>query len=159
MAINLALAHHWSWAVAIAGIPFGLSTASINMGKHIDKSGEDRAKGTHTLPVLIGETAARITTMAAIVLACGVTLYAVLIPRLLTPAMLVVLAAAPQAWKALSRLSAPRPTEPPAGYPIWPRWTSTVCFVHNRRFGNLFILGVAADTALRLLLPAFWQAQ
>jgi hypothetical protein len=28
--------------------------------------------------------------------------------------------------------------------------------MHNRLFGNLFILGVAADTILRLTLPSFW---
>ncbi len=155
--VFLVLAHHWSWAVAVAGIPFGLSTASINLGKHIDKSGQDRQKGIHTLPVLIGETAARVATIAAIALAYAVTLYAVAVSRFFTPVMLVVFIAAPQAWKAVTKLAKPRPTEAPPGYPVWPRWFSTVCFVHNRRFGNLFILGVAADTALRLLLPSFWQ--
>ncbi|MGA2976296.1 MAG: prenyltransferase [Spirochaetia bacterium] len=155
--VYLVLAHQWSWSVAVAGIPFGLSTASINIGKHIDKSGEDALKGVRTLPVLIGQTAARYVNMAAVVCAYAVTLYAVFVSRFLTPVLLIVLIAGPDAVKALRRLSQPRPAEPPAGYLIWPRWFSTVCFQHNRRFGNLFILGVAADTALRLIFPGFWR--
>ncbi len=151
------LAHQWSWSVALAAIPFGLSTASINIGKHIDKSGEDRQKGVHTLPVLIGQTAARWVNIMAIVLAYAITLYSVLVTRFLSPALLIVLAAAPQAGKAIALLAKPRPAEAPAGYPIWPRWFSVVSFIHNRRFGNLFILGVALDTAVRLVFPGFWR--
>jgi 1,4-dihydroxy-2-naphthoate octaprenyltransferase len=155
--VYFVLAHAWSWYVAIAGIPFGLSTASINLGKHIDKSGEDRQKGVHTLPVLVGETAARVITIAAIILAYAVTLYLIAVPRFLTPVLLIVFLAAPQGLKALGRLWHPRPKEAPAGYPVWPRWFSTVAFIHNRKFGNLFILGVALDTVLRLVFPAFWR--
>jgi len=151
------LTRQWSWEVVLAGIPFGLSTASINIGKHIDKSGEDRQKGVGTLPVRIGETAARYLNMAAIGLAYAITLYMIAIPRFLTPVLLIVFFAAPLGWKALVRLSVPRPKEAPPGYPIWPRWFSTVAFMHNRRFGNLFILGVALDTVIRLLFPAFWR--
>ena len=155
--VYLVLAHAWSWQVAIAGIPFGLSTASINLGNHIDKSGEDAVKGVRTLPVLIGQSAARVVTMAAIVLAYATLLYSVFVSRFLTPIVLVVLIAAPHALRAIRRLSAPRPLQAPAGYPIWPRWFSTVAFIHNRVFGNLFILGIAADTALRLVFPTFWK--
>ncbi len=151
------LTRQWSWEVAIAGIPFGLSTASINIGKHIDKSREDKVKRVGTLPVLIGETAARVLTFVAILLAYAVTLYLIVVPRFLTPVMLIVFLASPRAWKALVRLSRPRPLEAPPGYPVWPRWFSTVCFVHNRRFGNLFVLGIALDAVLRVVLPSFWH--
>ncbi len=154
--VYFVLTRDWSWSVALAGVPFGLSTASINIGKHIDKSGEDKLKGVSTLPVLIGQTAARVLTITVICLAYAVTLY-LIATRFLTPIMLIVLIAAPQAWKALVRLSKPRPEQAPPGYPVWPRWFSTVAFVHNRKFGNLFILGVAADTILRLVLPTFWR--
>ena len=70
---------------------------------------------------------------------------------------LAVFFAAPRALKALRLLSHPRPAAAPPGYPVWPRWFSTVAFIHNRWFGNLFILGVALDTALRLIFPAFWR--
>ncbi|HET6486447.1 MAG TPA: prenyltransferase [Spirochaetia bacterium] len=155
--VYFVLTRQWSWEVALAGVPFGLSTASINIGKHIDKSREDKVKRVGTLPVLIGETAARVLTFAAILLAYAVTLYLIVVPRFLTPVMLIVFFAAPRGWKALVRLSKPRPLSAPPGYPVWPRWFSTVCFVHNRRFGNLFVLGIALDAVLRVVLPSFWR--
>lgn len=151
------LTRQWSWDVVIAGVPFGLSTASINIGKHIDKSAEDREKGVGTLPVRIGETAARYLNIAAIGLAYAVTLYLIAVPKFLTPVMLIVFFAAPLGWKAVSRMTRPKPAAAPPGYPIWPRWFSTVAFMHNRRFGNLFILGVALDTVIRLVFPGFWR--
>ncbi len=157
--VYLVLARAWSWNVALAAVPFGLSTMSINLGKHTDKLEEDRGKGVHTLPVLIGQTAARWLTIAAIVLAYAVTLYVIAVPRFLSPALLLVFLASGRAVKAIRRLSKPRPARAPPGYPIWPRWFSTVCFMHNRLFGNLFILGVIADAALRPLFPAFWQVR
>jgi 1,4-dihydroxy-2-naphthoate polyprenyltransferase len=155
--VYFVLAHAWNWYVAIAGIPFGLSVASINIGKHIDKSGEDRALGVHTLPVVIGEPAARVLNITAIILAYAITLYLIIVPRFFTPALLLVFFAAPRAFKALWLLWRPRPTQAPAGYLFWPRWFSGVAFMHNRMFGNMFILGVALDTALRLIFPAFWR--
>jgi 1,4-dihydroxy-2-naphthoate octaprenyltransferase len=134
------LTRRWDWNVTLAGVPFGLSTASINIGKHIDKSDEDRRKGITTLPVLLGETASRMLNATAIVLAYAFTVYLVVGPRFLSPVMAIVFVAAPAAWKALVRLSKPRPEAPPPGYPIWPRWFSTVSFVHNRSFGTLFAL-------------------
>lgn len=153
----LVLTGNWNWNVALAGVPFGLCVASINVGKHIDKRLEDKAKGVTTLPVLTGETFARILNISMIVLAYVLILYMIFATRYFTPVMLLVFFAAQEAWKALSRLSKPRPAEAPPGYPIWPRWFSTVAFVHNRRFGNLFILGLLADTLLRVFLPAFWH--
>ena len=58
---------------------------------------------------------------------------------------------------ALQRLSKPRPEAPPAGYPIWPRWFSTVCFVHNRVFSNYFVLALIIDTLIRTFFPTFWR--
>jgi 1,4-dihydroxy-2-naphthoate octaprenyltransferase len=95
--------------------------------------------------------------MAAIILAYALTLYMIAVPRLFSPVLLIVFLASRKAWVAITRLSRPRPAGPPPGYPIWPRWFSTVSFVHNRWFGNLFVLGVLLDTAVRLLFPAFWR--
>ncbi len=60
--VYIVLARGWVdtvWYVALAGVPLGLSIVSINIGKHIDKVEEDRKKGVGTLPVRIGEKAAR----------------------------------------------------------------------------------------------------
>jgi 1,4-dihydroxy-2-naphthoate octaprenyltransferase len=153
------LTRHWDWNVALAGIPFGLSTASINLGKHIDKSDQDRVIGVTTLPVLIGETAARLLTFVVIVAAYAVTVYLVFIPRFLSPVLLIVFLAGTRAFKTLWMLSRPRPKEAPKGYGLWPAWFSAGCFYHNRRFGNLFVLGVLLDTILRMIpyTAGFWR--
>jgi 1,4-dihydroxy-2-naphthoate octaprenyltransferase len=155
--VYLVLTGHWNWSVALAAVPFGLCVSSINVGKHIDKRLEDKAKGVTTLPVLIGETAARVLNITVIVLAYAITLYLIFVTHFFTPIMLLVFLASKDAWKAIQRLSKPRPAEAPQGYPIWPRWFSSGSFVHNRNFGNLFILALVADTLLRVFLPVFWH--
>ena len=144
----------WSWLVILASIPIGLNVVTINLGKHTDKLKEDKVKKVRTLPVIVGEPAARFITMSAIVLSYIITLYLIFVTRLFTPVMLLIFVAHEPALKAIQRLSKPRPSEPPAGYPIWPRWFSTVCFVHNRVFSNYFVLALIIDTLLR---PTFWR--
>ncbi|HEY5982107.1 MAG TPA: prenyltransferase [Anaerolineales bacterium] len=155
--VYFVLTGQWSWLVLLTSIPVGLNVVTINLGKHTDKLKEDRGKGVRTLPVLLGETAARYVTMGAILLSYVLVAYLIFVPRFLTPLMLLVLLAYRPARAALDRLSKPRPDAPPAGYPIWPRWFSTVCFVHNRVFSNYFVLGLLADTVLRTVFPAFWH--
>jgi 1,4-dihydroxy-2-naphthoate polyprenyltransferase len=155
--VYLVLTGHWNWKVALTPIPFGLCVASINVGKHIDKRLEDKAKGVTTLPVLVGETAARVLNITVIELAYAIVLYLIFVLRFFTPVMLLVFLASKDVWKTIQWLSKPRPAEAPQGYPIWPRWFSTVSFVHNCSFGNLFILALVADTLLRVFMPVFWH--
>jgi 1,4-dihydroxy-2-naphthoate polyprenyltransferase len=155
--VYFVLTGQWDWAVILASIPVGLNVVTINLGKHTDKMREDKVKGVRTLPVLVGEIAARYITMSAIVLSYIITLYLIFVTHFFTPVMLLVFIAIKPAQIALQRMSKPRPTEPPAGYPIWPRWFSTVCFVHNRVFSNYFVLGLIIDTALRFVFPTIWR--
>jgi 1,4-dihydroxy-2-naphthoate octaprenyltransferase len=149
------------WYVALAGIPFGLSVASINVGKHIDKMIPDKQKGVGTFPVRVGQTFARYVNMAAIVIAYAVVIYLV-VTGYFSVFMLLVLFALKRAFYAVAVLSKPRPEGPPAGFEaFWPTWFSGFCFYHNRLFGGLFILGVLLDTFARLfekslLLPLNW---
>jgi len=147
----------WSWLVVLASIPVGLNVVTINLGKHTDKRKEDLGKGVRTLPVLIGETASRYVTISAIVLSYLITIYLIFVTHFFTPIVLLILIATPAAWKAIQRMSKPRPDAPPAGYPIWPRWFSTVCFVHNRVFSNYFVLALVIDTLIRTFFPTFWH--
>ncbi len=147
----------WSWMVILASVPVGLNVVTINLGKHTDKMKEDKVKGVRTLPVLVGETAARDVTISAIVLSYLITIYLIFVPRFFTPVLLLILVAIKPARAAIRRLSAPRPSEPPAGYPIWPRWFSTVCFVHNRVFSNYFVMALVIDTLIRTFFPSFWH--
>lgn len=138
------------WYVALAGIPFGLSVASINVGKHIDKMIPDKQKGVGTFPVRVGQTFARYVNMAAIVIAYAVIIYLV-VTGYFSVFMLLVLFALKRAFYAVAVLSKPRPEGPPAGFEaFWPTWFSGFCFYHNRLFGGLFILGVLLDTFARL---------
>jgi len=144
------------WNVVLAGVPFGLSVVSINVGKHIDKIKEDAKKGVGTLPVRIGETAARYLNISVLALIYLVVLYLIFIPRYLTPIMLVIFFAVRRLITAVKVLSKPRPDAPPPGYPIWPTYFSAFNFNHNRLFGGLFILGLIGDTLLHLFIPGFW---
>jgi len=153
------LAKGWTenaWLVALAGVPFGLSVVSINVGKHIDKLIDDKQKGVGTMPVRLGEKAARYINIASMVLIYVVIVYLIFVPRYFTPIMLIVFLAGKKLLVALGVLAKPRPAEPPEGYPLWPTWFSAFNFSHNRSFGGLFILGLAVDTLLRIFLPAFW---
>jgi 1,4-dihydroxy-2-naphthoate octaprenyltransferase len=157
--VYVVLAKGWTdhaWLVALAGVPFGLSVASINIGKHIDKMMDDKKKGIGTMPVRVGEKAARYINIAAIVIAYLVIAYLVFIPRYFTPVMLIVFLAVMRARVAIAVLAKPRPEGPPEGYEFWPTWYSAFNFYHNRLFGGLLILGLIIDSSLRIFLSAFW---
>ena len=147
------------WNVVLAGVPFGLSVVSINLGKHIDKSAEDRKKGVGTLPVRIGEKAARYVNMAVIVLIYLVILYMIFVPRFFTPILLIVFLAGKRIVLAVGVHTKPRPAEPPKEWPGWPTWFSGFAFYHNRLFSDLFVIGILADCLLRIFLPAFWMVK
>jgi len=156
------LARGWTpntWMVALAGVPFGLSVVSINIGKHIDKSADDKKKGIGTLPVRIGEKAARYVNMAALVLIYLVILFLIFVPHFFTPVLLIVLLAGKRLLYAVGVHAKPRPAEPPKEWKFWPTWFSGFTFYHNRLFENLFILGLLADVLLRIFLPTFWPVK
>jgi len=158
--VYIVLARGWTdnvWNIALAGVPFGLSVVSINIGKHIDKSAEDKKKGVGTLPVRIGEKAARYINIAVFILMYVVILYLVFVSRFFTPVLLIVFLAGKRLLYAVGVLTKPCPAEPPKEWPAWPTWFSGFAFHHNRLFGNLLILGVLADTLLRIFLPSFWM--
>lgn len=142
--------------VILASISIGLSVMSINLGKHIDKMKEDKAKNVHTLPVVIGETASRYLDIISLVLIYAIIIYLVIV-KFYTPVMLIVLLAGKQLFIALAVLMKPKPDEPPAEYPAWPIWFAGFTFMHNRRFTMLFMGGLLVDTILRVVVPGFWS--
>ncbi|MDX5152211.1 MAG: prenyltransferase, partial [Acidiferrobacterales bacterium] len=138
---------HISINAIYASLPYGLGCMSILVGKHIDQRDFDIAKNIHTLPVLIGESAARTTNLALIIMMYGIIIVLIAF-GLLTPFALVVLIAFPRAWHAISTFMRPRPKEAPEGYIGWPLWYHRVSLMHNRQFGWLYIFG--------LTLGAIW---
>jgi 1,4-dihydroxy-2-naphthoate octaprenyltransferase len=137
----------WSRNALLASIPYGLGVMSILVGKHIDQRVFDEGQHQRTLPVLLGERRARAFNRAAVVgmyvvVGIGMTL------GMITPFATLVLFALPRGLHALKVMSAPAPTEPPAGYVGWPLWYHRVCLVHNRAFGWLYIAGLALGAVL-----------
>lgn len=149
------LTRDFNWQVFLASIPIGLSVVSINIAKHIDKLDEDKSKGVHTLPVVIGEYAARLLDFFAMFFIYGIIIY-LIATKFYTPVMLIILLAGKQFFYAIAVLAKPRPDGPPEGYPAWPIWFSGFTFLHNRRFTLLFMLGLLIDSLLRVFVPSFW---
>jgi 1,4-dihydroxy-2-naphthoate octaprenyltransferase len=145
----LAATGHLPWQAIVASIPYGLLCTTVLMGKHVDKIPYDEPAGTRTLPVILGERAARFATLgllAAFYVTVGV---GVAIEALPWPTVVVVLALPRlvQVWKAFL---APPPAEPPKHYPIWPLWYAAVAFVHVRRAGALLVVGLVISAVFNL---------
>ncbi|MFN2281992.1 MAG: prenyltransferase, partial [Anaerolineales bacterium] len=110
--VYLVLSRGWvdtAWLASLAGVVFGLSVVSINIGKHIDKSDADRKKKIGTLPVRVGERAARYINIGVMVLIYLVVLYLVFVPRYFTPALLLILFASKRLVLAIRVHLQPRP--------------------------------------------------
>jgi 1,4-dihydroxy-2-naphthoate octaprenyltransferase len=151
------ITQNFDWAklipVIIASLPYALGTTMVIFGKHIDKIEADRAKGIHTLPVLMGERNARYFTIAMMVLQYLLVGY-LIVSGFFSPVLLVVLLAAfsfPAVWKVYK---APKPAECPPGYSkdVWPLYYVALSFVHNRQFGMWYLLGMIADTVLKVVV-------
>jgi 1,4-dihydroxy-2-naphthoate octaprenyltransferase len=156
------LSNQWSWKVVLASLPYVLGVTTVIFGKHIDKIKVDQAKKIHTLPVVIGEKAARYTVIAMMILPYLFTFYLIAI-KFFTPVMLIVLFAIPVLRQSIPPLTQPKPDARPEGFPEgqggWPLYFAPIAFVNNRKFGSLFMLGLLLDVALRLLplTQNFWR--
>ena len=136
----------WSWPVLIASMPYALGVTTVIFGKHIDKFDMDKAKNIHTLPVVLGERASRYIVLTMFALQYLLVIFLV-ITRFFSPILLIVLLALPEFLKVIPMFRKPRPAEKPADYPdIWPGYFVAGAFVHNRRFGLLYLLGLILET-------------
>jgi 1,4-dihydroxy-2-naphthoate octaprenyltransferase len=122
------------------------------MGKHIDKLGFDAEHRIRTLPQLLGEARARRLTQALMVAMYASTVAVAAWQRM--PGLLLVLAALPMAWRLFPLFSSPKPEAPPRGYPGWPLWFVGFAFLHNRRFGLLFVGGLTAQVVGEAIFKA-----
>jgi 1,4-dihydroxy-2-naphthoate octaprenyltransferase len=137
---------HWDNWVVLVSLVYALGPTTVLFGKHTDKLPEDRAKGIFTLPVIIGQKAARYTTIALWILQY-VFVFALVADGKLGIAMLIVLLAIPILITTIKTFLVPRPQikpEGPAGEG-WPLYLVSHAFVYNRRFGLLFLLGLIVD--------------
>jgi 1,4-dihydroxy-2-naphthoate polyprenyltransferase len=143
------------WGPLMIGGGYAMITGGISVdvmpilvGKHIDQMDFDSGRSIQTLPVLIGESAARSLNIALICAMYAVVAILIGFGRL-TPFAAVVLVATPRAVFAVQRVSRSRPVAPPDSYVGWPLWYHRVCLEHNRVFGWAYIGGLAAGAVWR----------
>jgi 1,4-dihydroxy-2-naphthoate polyprenyltransferase len=150
----------WNWNVVWASAPYVLGVTTVIFGKHIDKFLIDKAKKIFTLPVLIGEKAARYAVLAMMVLPYLLVLV-LIATRYFTPVLLLVFLAVPTLRKLYPQFLKPKPEMRPPDFPEgeggWPLYFAPQGFIHNRAFGMWFMLGLVLDVILRLVLPTFWR--
>jgi 1,4-dihydroxy-2-naphthoate octaprenyltransferase len=138
----------WAWPIVIASLPYALGVTGVIFGKHIDKYEMDKSRHIHTLPVLLGERASRYIVVGMLVLQYLSVVYLV-ITRFFTPVMLIVFFSVPVFLQILPMFRQPKPAEKPADYPdVWPNYFVASAFVHNRRFGLLYLLGLILNAVL-----------
>src|SRR5208282_4026644 len=81
--------------------------------------------------------------------------------RFFTTALAVVLLALPALIRELPAFFSPKPATRPEGFADgeggWPLYFASKAFLSTRSFGTWFLLGLAAEAALRLLVPGFWR--
>ena len=143
----------WDWNVVIASLPYALGTTLVIFGKHIDKRDADKAKGIHTLPVLIGEKPARILTLTLWALQYLAIFYLVIIGYFHWVVLVVLIGLFDTGPKVLPMYLSPKPKQRPENYPenIWPLYYVAGAFLQNRSFGMLFLLGLLVNMLIKIL--------
>jgi 1,4-dihydroxy-2-naphthoate octaprenyltransferase len=153
------LAGAWDWFVVWASLPYVLGVTTVIFGKHIDKIEVDKSKKIYTLPVILGEKASRYVVIGMMGLSYLIVIV-LIVMKYFTPVMAIVLLAIPAFKQVIPPLLKPKPAEKPDGFPAgeggWPLFFAPLAFVNNRSFGGYFMLGLLADTLLRIFLPSFW---
>ena len=141
----------WDWNVVWASLTYALGPTTVLFGKHIDKLAADKAKKIYTMPVILGEKAARYTVMGMIAIQY-ITVITLVITGFFTPVMLVVLAALSAIPRVWAMYKSPKPESCPPEYDpsIWPLWFSAISFYHNRRYGMFLMLGLILEVIMRL---------
>jgi 1,4-dihydroxy-2-naphthoate octaprenyltransferase len=150
----------WAWNVVWAGLPYALGVTTVIFGKHIDKRAVDLAKKIYTLPVLIGEKAARAAVLTMMALPYLLVLLLIALGYF-TPVLLLVFLALPTFFKLAPQFLKPKPEIRPQDFPEgqggWPLYFAPQAFVNNRAFGIWFMIGLVLDVILRLVFPHFWH--
>jgi 1,4-dihydroxy-2-naphthoate octaprenyltransferase len=155
------LTHVWSWNVLWASLPYVLGVTTVIFGKHIDKMLIDKTKKIFTLPVLMGEKAARYTVLTMMALPYLLVLVFIF-NRYFSPILLLVFVAVPTLLKMVPQFLKPKPETRPEGFPDgqggWPLYFAPQGFVNTRAFGTWFMLAMILDVIIRVVFPHFWAA-
>jgi len=136
--------------VLLASVPYGLGVTTVLFGKHLDKLDFDREKGIRTMPIVLGESLARhVTVVLSVLMYISAAALAVWEEMW---ALVLVAGAVPLLLLVLRFYRNPKPKRAPEGYRGWPLWFVAVAFIHNRRFGLLFVAGLGLQLAAEVVL-------
>jgi 1,4-dihydroxy-2-naphthoate octaprenyltransferase len=138
----------------LACVPYALVVTTVLMGKHIDKSAADEAMGIRTIPVILGDKAARWLNIGLMATYYLVALALVLSGTLGVWILLVFLASR-RLVEVIKIYREPPPDEPPPDYPVWPLWYVSAAFYHNKLAGGMFILGLMLNLVFPYHLELF----
>src|SRR5438067_3376987 len=136
----------WVW---LASVPYALAVTTVLIGKHVDKYEQDKARGIHTLPVLLGKEFSLRLNQGAMVAFYAIVL-GLVVSGYLGVGVLIVAAALPRLRQVLRAYSQPKPAAPPPGYRVWPLWYVSLAFYHNKLACGLFVLGLALNAVFGL---------
>jgi 1,4-dihydroxy-2-naphthoate octaprenyltransferase len=136
----------WLW---IATLPYAISVTTVLIGKHVDKYEQDKERGIHTLPVILGKQASLRLNQAMMI-----AFYPIVVALVLTGSLgwgvLLVVFALPRLVTVLKAYNQPKPDAPPPGFRIWPLWYVALAFHHNKLAGGLFVLGLVVNLVFGL---------
>ena len=140
----------WSQSMLVYALLWALGPTSVIMGKHTDKLNQDREKKIRTIPVLIGERAARLT----IPLMWGlqiILLIGLVISGSFHPVLLVGLASIFYMKQPIQVYLKPRPKSAPDSFPagIWPLYFVAYAFRVTRITGLIFISALILEIVVR----------
>ena len=155
----------------LVSIPFGLTSMTVIMGKHMDKYEADKAKPVHTLPVIIGMKGASRVCQLAVILFFIFCFLSVIEGHY---AMAIVVVAIPRAMCVIQKLNDPIPDTQKEAFdiafevlpphlkekviemdmenifPVWPLWYVAWAFYFVKIAGATFVLGLIIDTLIAL---------
>jgi 1,4-dihydroxy-2-naphthoate octaprenyltransferase len=135
--------------ILLLSLIYGLTPTLVIMAKHMDKVTEDKEKGVHTLPVIIGSKNSGYLTI------CIIGAKWILLGQLVlwggTWFLLICLPCIYYLPNFISSLTQEKPLQKPKQYPkkIWPLWYSALAFQYVRSFSCLLILA--------LVITLFWN--
>ncbi len=142
----------WDWRAAIFGLAYSLTVTEVLLGRHLDKFVDDRRKKIFTLPVLLGEPVTRVL-LAVLVVLQYVIIIGLVISGYFSPAMLLVLAAAPLTLPMLAQsYLKPKPKILTAGMPeaAAHMWYIAPALLHNMIFGAVLLIALLVETLVKV---------
>lgn len=137
----------WMW---FAGLPYALLVMTVLVGKHVDKHDMDKAKGIHTLPVLLG-TKRSLALNKFLMISFYPIVLALIAVNAVGVGILLSFVGLYRLFPALKTYSQPKPESAPEGWPVWPLWYVGWAFDHSKWAGGFFFLGLI----INLFLPSY----